>query len=69
MSLKINEEKTKYMLFIRESNQQANWMTVGEYSFERVELFKNLGVIISSNNCEKTEINNRIGQTNKSMYA
>lgn len=69
MGLKINDEKTKYMHFSKQEIDQTNEINIDGHSFEKVDLFKYLGILISSQNSEEPEINNRINQANKSMYA
>jgi len=67
MGLKINEEKTKIMRIDKECKGKK--IRIGGYTFEEVEKFKYLGVIIT-NKCEReAEIREKIITTNRIFYA
>ena len=46
--MKINEDKTKYMVFSRSETEVATRLTVNENTIERIEEIKLLGVWITS---------------------
>ena len=57
--LTINESKTKYMHCDKKEDKQLGSLQIGQYSFEEVETFKYLGIIIDINN-ENVHIMQRI---------
>nr|CAH7760928.1 unnamed protein product [Callosobruchus chinensis] len=70
--LVINEEKTKYMAMRTDEEGKGKHLVLkGDqakvYKFERVEQFVYLGVIITTNSAEDTEIDQRIVKGNKAM--
>lgn len=71
MGLKINEEKTKYMHIARQAGRDrvGQNVTMGEFNFERVNSFKYLGAILTSENDTSEEIKARIQSGNRCMYA
>lgn len=68
VGLKINDDKTKFMYFGR-NQDNSRYFTVENHNFEKVNEFKYLGTIISSNNSEQSEIQNRIISANRSLFA
>lgn len=62
--LRINEEKTEYMVVIRRNGNQIQeeFIEVEEYKFKRVDQFKYLRSIITQDNDIKTEISMRYNQ-------
>jgi exonuclease III len=70
VGLKINEEKTEYMVVSRENRNrvQEEVIEVEEYRFKRVDQFKYLGSVITQNNDIKTEISTRLQSANKCFY-
>jgi hypothetical protein len=51
MGLKVNAEKTKYMVMPREDNAgQSHNIKIGDKSFQRVEHFKYLGTTLMHQN-------------------
>ena len=62
VQLRINEEKTKYMINTRNKVRFRNekHLQVYNYEFERVGQFKYLGSIITENSDKNTEIKARI---------
>ncbi|KAF0764226.1 putative transposon-derived protein F52C9.6 [Aphis craccivora] len=59
MGLKINENKTKYMLMTRDP-APFKILNVHQFSFEQVENFKNLGANINHKNNMHNKIKSRI---------
>lgn len=68
LGLNVNEEKTKYMIS-RTKADTGKYITIEDYSFERVPQFKYLGSIITEDNNTSVEIKARIAAANKSYYA
>ncbi|VVC41593.1 Reverse transcriptase domain [Cinara cedri] len=68
IGLRVNEEKTKYLTVARRS-PNIDHITVDDYIFKKVEVFKYLGVNINSNNDMHEEINNRISCGNRCYYS
>ncbi|KAL4100675.1 hypothetical protein QTP88_020709 [Uroleucon formosanum] len=68
IGLRVNEEKTKYLMVARRS-PNTDHITVDDYSFKKVEVFKYLGVNINSNNDMHEEINDRIACGNRCYYS
>jgi Na+-transporting NADH:ubiquinone oxidoreductase subunit NqrC len=68
MSLKVNQEKTKYMVVNRENELVAD-LNFGEYTFQAVNDFKYLGTNINKNNNMHNEIKLRISAVNKGFFA
>ncbi|KAL1446132.1 hypothetical protein WDU94_005544 [Cyamophila willieti] len=71
VGLKISDEKTKWMTFGRQLNRRnrQKHLKVNDHQFERVKEFKYLGVVLSSEGGEETEIQNRIKLANKCLGA
>jgi hypothetical protein len=56
--LQVNQEKTKYMTVERKNNLKKNkiWhFKIKNCKFERVEIFKYLGVILNEDNNNQTD--------------
>ncbi|KAL4127579.1 hypothetical protein QTP88_011746 [Uroleucon formosanum] len=68
MGLKVNQDKTKYMVVSRK-NEMVAALSVGEYTFEAVNDFKYLGTNINKNNNMHNEIKLRISAANKGFFA
>ncbi|KAI5722453.1 hypothetical protein M8J76_008557 [Diaphorina citri] len=70
VGLTINQKKTKYLVLqrgqIRESQQ---FLRIGQYSFERVQCFKFLGVHIDDQNQRQTEMQIRLNNANKAYHS
>jgi len=71
VGLRINEEKTKYMINTRNKVRFRNekHLQICIYEFERVGEFKYLGSIITENSDNNTEIKARIIARNRSHYS
>lgn len=67
VGLKINDDKTKWMVQTRNKNYLYNLMETRR--FNMTEEFKYLGTTISSNNEEWSEIQRRITAANKTYFA
>ncbi|VVC38751.1 Reverse transcriptase domain [Cinara cedri] len=70
VGLRVNEEKTKYMVVSRRNGNQVQeeFIEVEEYKFKRVDQFKYLGSIITQDNDIKTEILMRLQSANKCFF-
>jgi hypothetical protein len=69
--LQINQEKTKYMIAERKNSLKKNkvgHLKIKNYKFERVENFKYLGVILSEDNNNQTDLQERIKNANKTYF-
>ncbi|XP_063933749.1 uncharacterized protein LOC135145558 [Zophobas morio] len=66
--LTINESKTKYMHCDKKEDKQLGSLQIGQYSFEEVETFKYLGIIIDRNN-DNVHIKQRMQQGYKAFYS
>jgi len=71
VGLRINEEKTKYMINTRNKVRFRNekHLHIYNYEFERVGEFKYLGSMITENIDNNTEIKARIMAGNRSYYS
>lgn len=69
LGLKTNDTKTKYMHFTRNQNHEEGPLQIEGHVFEQVDEFKYLGVIISNQNTDEPEIQNRINSANRCLYA
>jgi len=71
VGLRINEEKTKYMISKRNKVRFSNekYLQVYNYEFERVGEFKYLGSMKTENSDNNTEIKARIMAENRSYYS
>lgn len=67
IGLRVNEKKTKYLMVARR-NPNIDHITVDDYIFKKVEVFKYLGVNINSNDIHE-EINDRIACGNRCYYS
>lgn len=68
MGLKVNQNKTKYMVVSIENGNIAD-LTVGGYTFQAVNDFKYLGTNINKSNNMHNEIILRISAANKGYFA
>ena len=66
--LQINEKKTKYMHCSRSIGYTKTHMKIGTMSFEEVEEFRYLGIIIDRGGGRHQEIKNRILMGNRMFY-
>ncbi|KAJ4432833.1 hypothetical protein ANN_21472 [Periplaneta americana] len=65
IDLKVNPEKTKYMIMSRDQNIVLNGnIKIGDLSFEEVEKFKYLGATVTNINDTREEIKRRINMGN-----
>lgn len=68
--LSINEAKTKYMYMSRKAKHHLTGsFAINSYEFEKVDTFKYLGSLITSNNENPLEIKDRIKAGNKAYYS
>ena len=66
--LRINQEKTKYMIVERKNNSKKNkigHLKIQNHKFERVENFKYLEVILNEDNNNQIDLQERIKNANK----
>jgi hypothetical protein len=66
--LQVNQEKTKYMTVERKNSLQKNkigHLKIKNYKFERVASFKYLGVILTEDNNNQIDLQERIKNGNK----
>jgi len=71
LGLHINQGKTKYMIVERKSSSKQNkigQLTIKKYTFERVENFKYLGVILNEDNNHQIYLKQRIKNANKTYF-
>jgi len=68
IELKINGNKTKYMIMTRHLINKQN-LNIDQYTFEQVDNFKYLGVNINANNNMHNEIHLRLAAANRSYFA
>ncbi|KAJ4439494.1 hypothetical protein ANN_07618 [Periplaneta americana] len=70
IGLKVNLEKTKYMIISRDQNIVRNGtIKIGDLSFEEVEKFKYLGATVTNTNDTREEIKRRINMRNACYYS
>ncbi|KAJ4452210.1 hypothetical protein ANN_03728 [Periplaneta americana] len=70
IGLKVNPEKTKYMIMFRDQNIVRNaTIKIGDLSFEEVEKFKYLGATVTNQNDTREEIKRRINMGNACYYS
>jgi len=71
VGMRINEEKTKYMINTRNKVRfrKEKHLQIYNYEFERVGEFKYLGSMITENSDENTEIKAGIMAANRSYYS
>ncbi|KAJ4426471.1 hypothetical protein ANN_27285 [Periplaneta americana] len=70
IGLKVNPEKTEYMIMSRVQNIVRNGtIKVGDLSFEEVEKFKRLGATVTDINDTREEIKRRINMGNACYYS
>lgn len=71
IGLRINEDKTKFMIISRSQNLRDNFgpkLNIDRYAFEIVKEFTYLGTIITVNNDESVEIKKRLTKANKAYF-
>jgi hypothetical protein len=71
LGLQINQEKSKYLTVERKSDLNQNNtgpLKIKKYTFERVESFKYLGVILSEDNNHRTHLQETIKNANKTYF-
>ena len=69
--LQINQEKTKYMIVARKNSLKKNkigHLKIKNYKFERVKNFKYLGVILSEDNNNQIDSQERIENVNRTYF-
>jgi hypothetical protein len=69
--IQINQEKTKYMIVERKNNLKKNkigHLKIKNYKFERVGIFKYLGVILNEDNNNQIDLQERIKNANKTYF-
>jgi hypothetical protein len=69
--LKINQEKTKYMIVERRNSlkkKKIGHLKIKNYKFERVEDFKYLGVTLNEDNKNQTDLQERIKNANQTYF-
>ncbi|KAJ4435353.1 hypothetical protein ANN_17966 [Periplaneta americana] len=70
IGLKVNPEKTKYMIMSRDENIVRNGnIKIGNLSFEEVEKFKYVGATVTNINDIREEIKHRINMGNACYYS
>ena len=69
VGLKTNDSKTKYMHFSRNPDNTEEPIEIYGHSFDKVNSFKYLGVIISNQNTDELEIQSQITSANKCFHA
>jgi sorting nexin-29 len=67
MGLKINEEKTKYLI-TRVNINQPKYFQIGKFNFETAQSFAYLGSLVDVNNDNSVKIRKRILLANKCFY-
>jgi len=71
LELHINLGKTKYMIVEWKNSSKQNKIgqqTIKNYTFERAENFKYLGVILNVDNNHQIDLKERIKNTNKTYF-
>jgi len=68
MGLEVNQQKTKYMCISRTEMDDLN-LKVDNFTFEKLNRFKYLGVNINSTNIMHEEIKNRLTTAKKCYYS
>jgi len=71
LGLHINQGKTKYMIVEQKNSSKQNkigQLTIKDYTFERVENFKYLGVILNKDNNHQIDLQERIKNANKTYF-
>ena len=63
--MSINQDKTKYMCVSRSRHNESNTLDAGDYSFEQVDNFTYLGVLLDEDNLNSEYIKSRIGKRNR----
>jgi len=69
--LHINHGKTKYMIVEWKNSSKQNTtgqLTIKNYTFERVENFKHLDVILNEDNDHQTDLQEKIRNANKTYF-
>ena len=69
--LRINQEKTKYMIVESKNNlkkTKIGHLKIKNYKFERMEIFKYLGVILNEDNSNQIDLQERIKNANKTYF-
>jgi len=72
LGLQKNQEKTKYMIVERKNSLKENkigHLKIKNYKFEGVENFKYLGVILNEENNNQIDLQERIKNSKKIIYA
>ena len=70
IGLKVNVDKTKYMVMSRDQNKGRNHsMNTDNSSFERVEEFRSLGTNLTNQNPFQEEIKSRLNSGNACFHS
>ena len=70
IGLEVHSDKTKYMITSRQQNIVQNQNILSEnLSFEKVEMFKYQGIMVTNTNDIRKEINRRINMGNACYYS
>ena len=69
LGLKVNDEKTEYMIITPSNRQQEQSVTIGTHTFKRVDKFVYLGSQLNSDNSIMDEVKRRITLGNRSYYS
>jgi hypothetical protein len=69
VGLKVNSEKTKYMLMSPKKAGQKHGIKIGNRSFEGVAKFKYLGTTLTDQNCMQEEIKSRLTSGNACYHS
>jgi hypothetical protein len=69
LGLKINDDKTKFMINTPRKQSLPEAFEFGDHSFERTDTFKYLGVVVTTENEVSTEIQARIAAGNGCCFA
>jgi hypothetical protein len=69
LSLKINDDKTKFVINTLREQSLPEASEIGDHSFERTDSFKYLGVVVTTKTEVSTEIQARISDGNGCCFA
>lgn len=70
VGLGVNESKTKYLTVSKGMvENERNSLKVDNFEFEQVNEFKYLGVIMTKDNREESEIHNRLAQASRTYWS
>lgn len=69
MGLKVNENKTKYIMLMSKRPVLLQNLSIGQFSFEQVENFKYLSTNINHRNKMHNEVKSKISVVNRGYHA